>query len=140
MSTYPPDWSAISLRVRGEAGFRCVRCGHPTDRPGQLVPCDARCTHAATPVKQRMLTVHHLDGDKANCEWWNLAALCQVCHLQIQGKVIMGRTWMFGHSAWFQPYVAGYYARQLGLCDERDYVLVNMELLIALGQGWGSHA
>ncbi|GAH88897.1 unnamed protein product, partial [marine sediment metagenome] len=33
-----------------------------------------------------MLTVHHLDGNKANCEDWNLAALCQRCHLR-KGRI-----------------------------------------------------
>lgn len=58
----------------------------------------------------RVLTVHHLDGNKANCRWWNLAALCQRCHLQIQGKVKMERVWPWEHTDWFKPYVAGYYA------------------------------
>ncbi len=55
-------------------------------------------------------TTHHLDGQKGNCNWWNLAALCQRCHLHIQAKVVMERVWMFDHSEWFKPYVAGYYA------------------------------
>jgi hypothetical protein len=61
-------------------------------------------------ARWRILTVHHLDGNKANCRWWNLAALCQRCHLQIQGKVQMERVWPWEHSDWFKPYVAGYYA------------------------------
>jgi 5-methylcytosine-specific restriction endonuclease McrA len=134
MSAYPAEWPQVSYQAKVAAGWRCVRCGHPTDKPGKLVPCDALCTHPREPIKQRMLTVHHLDGNKANLAWWNLAALCQVCHLRIQGKVIMSRVWMFEHSEWFKPYIAGYYAQVLGLCIERDYVLVNLELLIALGQ------
>lgn len=58
----------------------------------------------------RILTVHHLDGDKANCRWWNLVALCQRCHLQIQGRVLMARIWPWEHTEWFKPYVGGYYA------------------------------
>ncbi len=58
----------------------------------------------------RILTVHHLDMNKANCRWWNLAPLCQRCHLEIQWKVKMSRRWLHEHSAWFQPYVAAYYA------------------------------
>jgi len=61
-------------------------------------------------ARWRILTVHHLDGNKANCRWWNLAALCQRCHLQIQGKVKMERVWPWEHTDWFKPYVAGYYA------------------------------
>lgn len=58
----------------------------------------------------RILTVHHLDGNKANCRWWNLAALCQRCHLTIQGRVRMEQVYPFEHSEWFKPYAAGYYA------------------------------
>lgn len=58
----------------------------------------------------RVLTVHHLDGDKANVRWWNLVALCQRCHLEIQAKVVMERVYPHEHSPWFRPYVAGYYA------------------------------
>lgn len=61
----------------------------------------------------RILTVHHLDGDKANCRWWNLVSLCQRCHLQVQGKVKMERRWLHEHSEWFKPYVAGFYASTL---------------------------
>ena len=86
-------------------------------------------------VPQRVLTVHHLDGDKSNCEWWNLAALCQVCHLIIQGKVRMEQVWMLEHSEWFKPYVAGYMAHiHLGIVAARDkeMVLSNLEELLAL--------
>lgn len=76
-----------------------------------------------------MLTVHHLDGDKGNCEWWNLAALCQRCHLRIQAKVVMNRIWMFDHSEWFRPYVAGYYAHLAGLPTDREFVLARLDEL-----------
>jgi hypothetical protein len=58
----------------------------------------------------RILTVHHLDGNKANCRWWNLASLCQRCHLTVQGRVRMERVWPWEHTDWFKPYVAGFYA------------------------------
>lgn len=58
----------------------------------------------------RVLTVHHLDGDKSNCRWWNLLALCQRCHLQIQGSVNPEIPYFLEHSEWFRPYVAGFYA------------------------------
>lgn len=61
-------------------------------------------------AKWRILTVHHLDGNKWNCSWWNLAPLCQRCHLQIQGKVKMAQVYPFEHSEWFKPYAAGFYA------------------------------
>lgn len=134
---YPADWDQISLACREAAGWRCVRCMHPHDRPGALQPCDDLCRHPLLPIKQRVLTVHHLDGDKSNCEWWNLAALCQACHLTIQGRVIMARVWIFPHSDWFRPYVAGYYAFHAGLPHDREYVAAHIDSLIALGQEIG---
>jgi hypothetical protein len=61
-------------------------------------------------VPGRILTVHHFDGNKANDQWWNLLPLCQVCHLQIQGKVDPETPWFLEHSDWLKPYVAGFYA------------------------------
>lgn len=117
---YPEEWKdgTIPKRVKDEAEWRCIRCEHP------------HCVKT-----WHVLTVHHLDGIKSNVEWWNLAALCQRCHLHIQGKVKMDRTWMFGHSQWFKPYVAGYYAYHHGLPHDREYVMANIERLIAIGQG-----
>jgi hypothetical protein len=156
-SAYPPDWPEISLQVKQDAGWRCVRCGHRAELAGQRVACDAACDLKRHPEswgmsfadyanftllfpggllpnqRQRVLTVHHLDGDKANCRWWNLAALCQVCHLSIQGRVEMGRRWMFEHSEWFKPYVAGSYAfRYLGQGLTRPEVEARLVELLAL--------
>ena len=115
---YPDDWKQIAKQVKDAAGWRCVRCGHPHD-----------------PKVGYCLTVHHLDGNKANCEWWNIPALCQRCYLQIQAKVIMHRQWYLPHSDWFKPYVAGYYASVHGLSQEQSYVLANVDELLAVGQG-----
>ncbi len=130
---------------------------------GEWTPCDARCTHigparvwsarferwlpfseeadiAAVSSKGyrveaawRVLTVHHLDKDKANCRWWNLAALCQRCHLTIQGRVLMARVWPWEHTDWFKPYVAGFYAHTyLGEDLTREQVDVRLDELLAL--------
>ena len=115
---YPDNWEDIANRVKEEAGWRCVRCGHPHD-----------------PANGYTLTVHHLDLDPSNNRWWNLAALCQRCHLSIQARVVMERTWMFEHSEWFKPYVAGYYAYHHQLPDDRQNVMVRVDELIKLGQG-----
>ncbi len=88
------------------------------ERGGYLVPFETNETAGSivrggilTVVAQwRIGTVHHLDGNKANCVWWNLLALCQRCHLQIQGKVIPGQPFIFEHSEWFKVYAAGFYA------------------------------
>ena len=46
---------------------------------------DTRATTARNKNgKPVILTTHHLDGDKANCEWTNLLSCCQRCHLHIQ--------------------------------------------------------
>jgi 5-methylcytosine-specific restriction endonuclease McrA len=42
-----------------------------------------------------------LDGDKANCDYENLVALCQRCHLRLQAQYIPGQSWLPGTaSAW----------------------------------------
>jgi hypothetical protein len=138
-SDYPENWDEIATAVKEEAGWRCVRCGHPHELPAERILCDEQCDArrhkgGLNDGKQRVLTVHHLDGQKDNCAWWNLTALCQVCHLVIQAKVDMWRPWAFlEHSDWFKPYVAGWYAwRYLGQDLERDEVEERMDELLAL--------
>lgn len=115
---YPPDWKDIARRVKDEAGWKCIRCGHPHE-----------------PETGYTLTVHHADLDPSNNRWHNLLALCQRCHLSIQSRVVMARPWMLEHSEWFKRYVAGYYAALFGLPDDRDSVEANINALIAMGQG-----
>lgn len=139
-NAYPADWKALSRRVRDEAGDRCIRCGHPSDAPKRLLPCDDACRHEPD-GKQRMLTVHHLDGDKANTAWWNLLALCQVCHLVIQAKVIPERPWLLEHTPWFLPFVCGFYARYYGGLDiTRAEAEATPDRWLALGQPWRATA
>jgi len=61
-------------------------------------------------ARWRILTTHHLNGQKNDLRWWNLVPLCQTDHLSIQGRVRMERAFIFEHSPWFKPYAAGYYA------------------------------
>lgn len=158
LSQYPKKWPEVANQVKEDAGWRCVRCGHPHEHPGQHRPCDMRCDLMRHPEvdgileeidtdgnikihvtwnskqRQRVLTVHHMDGKKWNLRWWNLVALCQVCHLIIQAKVDMDRPWvMFEHSEWFKPYVAGFYAHKYlkeNIC--REEAGERMEELLAL--------
>jgi len=116
---YPANWDEIATETKEEAGWRCIRCGHAHD-----------------PAAGYTMTVHHLDLNPANCAWWNIPALCQRCHLQIQNKVVMERRWMFAHSEWFQPYVAGYYAHLHGLPESKSYVLAHLDELLALEKSW----
>jgi hypothetical protein len=157
---YPPDWKAISDRVWAEAGHRCIRCGHPYRKgehgKGEWTPCDRRCRHdgpfgavfdgeirevtCADLTNQdeqyfarwRIGTVHHLDGNKANCVWWNLLALCQRCHLTIQSRVNPQQPYMLEHSDWFKPYVAGFYAHKYeGVTITREQAVADMPRLLA---------
>lgn len=85
---YPLNWRDIATRVKDDARWTCVRCEHPHD-----------------PAAGRTLTVHHFDGDKANCERHNLMALCQACHLSVQGRVDPANPLMFSPNAWAIPYI-----------------------------------
>lgn len=152
---YPLAWhETIKHAVREEAGHRCVRCKHPYrtgQHPMELVngvyeswsPCNEQCTHPGplrmnngkVETKARILTVHHLDEIKLNCRWWNLAALCQRCHLTIQGRVKLHRPYFLEHSEWFKPYVAGFYASSiLGEELSREQVTERMDELLLLAR------
>ena len=63
---YPDDWDEIARAVKDAAGWRCevANCKQPHNRERGYV-----------------LTVHHKDGNPANCAPENLAALCQRCHM-----------------------------------------------------------
>jgi hypothetical protein len=95
-NNYPPDWPDIAKRIKDAANWQCERCEAHHD------PAQGYC-----------LTVHHLDGDKSNCADWNLAALCQRCHLKIQGRVKMDQLFfleLMPISGWFKKHYEGYLA------------------------------
>ena len=120
---YLSDWADLAKLVKDAAGWRCVRCDHPHDRSTWHV-----------------LTVHHLDGNKANSAWWNLLALCQRCHLSVQGRVDPHRPYLLEHTAWFRPYVGGFYAEQTwGEHLERWRVEANLIDCLRAGQPWLSY-
>lgn len=141
---YNPDGKQQRSDARERAGNRCIRCGHPYEAgkhgKGEWTPCDDQCTHAGPTTlidgkvhaQWRILTVHHFDGDKSNDAWWNQLALCQRCHLQIQTRVDPEQPYMFEHSAWLQPYVAGFYAKKYeGLNLTREQVEARLSELLA---------
>lgn len=99
---YPVEWSTISKRVKDDAKWTCVRCRHPHDV-----------------ASGHVLTVHHFDGDKGNCERWNLMALCQRCHLSVQARVDPEVPIMFDPSPWIIPYIAGFYEAGRGVPSPR---------------------
>ena len=107
---YPKNWSAISLRVRAEAGNRCERCKAPNtktiarggaDDAGTYLTEDGQVfdendgtyrgtargsEYDADRFVRIVLTVAHLDHDPRNNERSNLKALCQQCHLRYDAK------------------------------------------------------
>ena len=103
---YPPDWAAIAVEVKHDAGNKCVRCDHPHDVESHHV-----------------LTVHHFDGNRCNCDRWNLMALCQRCHLSIQSRVNPRMPYLFEPSIWIMPYIAGFYEATPGAAVSRLYDL-----------------
>lgn len=81
----------------------------------------------------RIGTVHHFDGNKANCVWWNLLALCQRCHLKTQARVDPQVPYILEHSVWLKPYVAGFYAaKYLNEQLTREQVMARLDELLAL--------
>jgi len=79
---YPPDWPAISLRIRTvRAAGRCEclgECGRGTH--------EGRCPNrngqpAYGTGSKVVLTVAHLDHTPERCEDSNLRAMCNGCHL-----------------------------------------------------------
>jgi len=89
---YADNWQAISGWIKEKAGWHCERCEHEHD------PKTGYC-----------LTVHHLDGDKSNNSDWNLATLCQRCHLYMQPVVMDQMLLPFVEvSSWFKPHLDGY--------------------------------
>ncbi len=104
------DW----LELAGVLMFEGAWDDEPYDEDGPPRTGDESWGHLVSTqrveAEWRILTVHHLDGDKANLRWWNLASLCQRCHLTIQAKVVLERVYPHEHSDWFKPYAAGYYA------------------------------
>ena len=96
---YPENWPEISEKIKARHNYCCERCGHHHD-----------------PKAGYTLTVHHLDGDSMNNEDWNLAALCQRCHLKVQAYVefpgLIGQLLLeeYKLAGWLEVHVQGYLA------------------------------
>jgi hypothetical protein len=78
---YPPDWLAISKRIRERSGGRCECAGECGLHAGRRC---AETNHTAAKFANGkvVLTVAHLNHDPQDCRDGNLKALCQRCHLR----------------------------------------------------------
>ena len=87
---YPPDWKAISYRIRFvRAKGKCERCGVPHGHFRDEFDV-ARSPEAWASLQAQgfvwratkiVLTTAHLNHDPTDNREENLAALCQRCHL-----------------------------------------------------------
>ena len=59
---YSVEWARVSKDYREDQDFRCEQCG------------------ANLRSHSRLLHVHHRSGNKRDNAWWNLEALCALCH------------------------------------------------------------
>jgi hypothetical protein len=96
----PPDWKAISKRIRDRSGGQCEcmgECGLHKTNPGPRRCCERNGQPAKWAKGKIVLTVAHLgvpkaDGtpgdprDKMDVRDENLKALCQRCHLRYDIK------------------------------------------------------
>ena len=88
---YPARWGRMSRWVRTRAGWRCELCEVKNGPPPYV------------------LTVHHLDGDKWNLLPWNLAALCQRCHSDVQWTIDFYQVNLTGvYPGWLRAHVEAY--------------------------------
>lgn len=134
----PPEWSPCDEQCVHFGPFRHeLEDGEwiVHDQAQGISPYIFVRNNIAVEAHWRILTVHHLNNLKADCRWWNLVALCQRCHLEIQGRVVMHRAWPWDHTTWFRPYVAGFYAsKYLGVDLTRAESEARLDELLHLGK------
>ncbi|HVB20567.1 MAG TPA: hypothetical protein VNG51_01295 [Ktedonobacteraceae bacterium] len=81
---YPPEWKALSLARREQAGWRCEWCGAEQGIwrrgvKGTRYRVVLTVAHLGTPYADGRPGNKH---EKRDCRPENLAALCQACHLR----------------------------------------------------------
>ena len=138
------EWSPCDIACAHFGPYRWrVGEGYPWtfvqegDEPGRII-ADGIAKGVEIQAAWRILTVHHLragDEAKRDLRWFNLAPLCQRCHLLIQRKVVMERPWPWPHADWFKAHVAGWYALRYG-GENLAYTatLARLDELLALGR------
>lgn len=78
---YPKSWQTgeIQQKIYEAAEWCCEHCGMEFEKGSTLAKNATR-----RDGKPYVLTVHHINGNKADCSYENLVALCQRCHLHVQ--------------------------------------------------------
>lgn len=88
---YPANWKdVIRPDILRRDGYKCKFCGVPNHVVGYRLPnksfhiCDDFelhwCQRKGIKTFKIVLTIAHLDQDRTNNDYSNLAALCQRCH------------------------------------------------------------
>lgn len=97
MAKYNDNWPEIAAQVKVEAGGCCEACSHVHD-----------------PANGYTLTVHHLDGNSMNDARWNLAALCQRCHLRMAQYLDLDQLLLdfMYPDFWLIPHLEGHWAEE----------------------------
>lgn len=115
MARYPSNWSDIAAKAKADAMWRCEACG---------------TSHGAE--NSRNLSVHHIDRNTNNNEWWNLAVLCfKPCHRQLHKKENMVGFLRLAGESWFKPHLAGALAYIItGQTVSRQEALENLDLYV----------
>lgn len=62
INQYPKNWSILSTKYREHMKWKCEKCGNDFSE------------------NKSRLDTHHINGDKSNCNYYNLKALCKMCH------------------------------------------------------------
>lgn len=128
------EWTPCDEHCRHMGPLGILNDGGEARMIPNLHAQSARKFHSGKTVvaRWRILTVHHLDGNKSNNAWWNILPLCQRCHLQIQTRLNPQIPWFLEHSSWFKPYVAGFYAKKYeGRDITREQAVAEMDRLLA---------
>lgn len=78
---YTEAWKAgvIQAIMYSMMDYCCEHCGLQADHGTTI--CSSKLRRDGRPY---IMTVHHINGDKANNHWTNLLVCCQACHLHIQ--------------------------------------------------------
>ena len=91
MSNYPDNWDEIAKGIKDKNHWKCERCGVLHD-----------------PLNGYTMTVHHLIPDTFLIDSWNLACLCQRCHLTVQDRIDMDTIYLLKYTNWLSHHLGGY--------------------------------